>query len=165
MRAASLILLACASVAHADDVNLVVSVPTTIAVSSTVDNRTILPDHLVDGKLDTAWNSRTNQLIGAWVGVRLPADVHVDSIKLTAGFTKKDKRYGDLFTMNPRIKKVRVLRDGKLAAEQTLDPELRTLQEIKINAAGGDYRIEIADLIPGTKKTWREVPISELEVW
>src|SRR3954470_3744232 len=142
---ALLSLLALCGTAAADPINLIGNVPAIVAVSSTVDNRTILPDHLVDGKLDTAWNSRTNQLVGAWVGVRLPADVHVDSIKLTAGFTKKDKRYGDLFTMNPRIKRVRVLHDGKLAAEQTLDPELRTLQEIKINAGGGEYRIEITD--------------------
>jgi hypothetical protein len=147
-------------------VNLVVSVPTIVAVSSTVDNRSILPEHLVDGKLDTAWNSRTNQLVGAWVGLRLPADVTVQTIKLTAGFTKKDRRLGDLFTLNPRIERVRVLRDGKTIAEKKLDPELRTLQSIDVTAAaGGDYRIEVTDIIPGTKKQWREIAISELEVW
>ena len=146
-------------------VNLVVSVPTIVAVSSTVDNRTILPEHLVDGKLDTAWNSRTNQLVGAWVGLRLPADVTVQTIKLTAGFTKKDRKLGDLFTLNPRIERVRVLRDGKTIAEKKLDTELRTLQTIDVNAAGGDYRIEVTDIIPGTKKQWREISISELEVW
>jgi hypothetical protein len=146
-------------------VNLVISVPTIVAVSSTVDNRAILPEHLVDGKLDTAWNSRTNQMIGAWVGLRVPADVTVQTIKLTSGFTKKDKKLGDLFMMNPRIQRVRVLRDGKLIADKALDPELRTLQSIDINAGGGDYRIEITDIVPGTKKTWREISISELEMW
>jgi hypothetical protein len=74
-------------------VNLFTTVPTAVAVSSTVESNTILPAHLVDGKLDTAWNSHTGELVGAWIGARLPADVHVDTIKLTVGFTKVDKKW------------------------------------------------------------------------
>jgi len=50
----SLVVVALLSnIASADDkpVNLLISTPTTIAVSSTVANAAILPDHLVDGKL------------------------------------------------------------------------------------------------------------------
>jgi hypothetical protein len=167
MRSA-LVLLAIVGPAAADTpkpVNLLSAVPAVVAVSSTVDNRAILPEHLVDGKLETAWNSRTNQLVGAWIGVRLPADVKVETIKLTVGFTKKDKKLGDLFTMNPRITRVRILKDGKVLAEKALDPEMRSLQEIAVAGGGGDYKIEVTDIVPGTKKTWREISISELQVW
>ncbi len=171
MRAALGVLLVLTGSAGADvmppppSVNLLTAVPSTVAVSSTVDNVRILPGHLVDGKLDTAWNSRTNQLVGAWIGFRVPADAHVDLIKLTVGFTKKDAKLGDLFTMNPRIKRVRVLRDGKSVIEKALDPELRTLQEIPINGVGGDYKIEVLEIVAGSKKTWREISVSELQVW
>ena len=167
MRAA-LVLLAIVSPATADTpkaVNLLSTVPTVVAVSSTVDNRAILPEHLVDGKLDTAWNSRTNQLVGAWIGFRLPADAKLETIKLTVGFTKKDKKLGDLFLMNPRITRVRVMKDGKVLAEKALDPEVRSLQDVAVAGGGGDYKVEIIDIVPGTKKTWREISISELQVW
>jgi hypothetical protein len=157
------VMIAMAGTARAD-VNLLVSAPTTVAVSSTVDNAKIVPAHLVDGKLDTAWNSRSGDLVGAWIAVRVPKDAHVTSIKLTAGFVKNDKT-GDLFAMNQRIKKVRVSREGKVVGEFALDPEVRTLQDIPMDADGGDFTIQVLQLQAGTKPDWREVAVSELEVW
>lgn len=159
------VIAAWAGVAHADDVNLLRSTPTTIAVSSTVANASILPDHLVDGKLSTAWNSQTGELAGAWIAVRVPADARVKTIKLTAGFTHKDKRLGDLFTLNPRIKKVRVTRGDEVVVEQVLDIANRGLQSIPVDLAGGDFEIRVVEVVPGTKKHWREACVSELEVW
>lgn len=146
-------------------VNLMSAVPTVVAVSSTVANRTILPAHLVDGDLGTAWNSRTGELQGAWIGARVPAGARVTKIRMTVGFTKIDPKLGDLFTMNPRIRKVRVLHDGVAVVEQALDPALRTLQDIRIDQPGGEYKIEVVDIVPGTKKSWREISVSELEIW
>ncbi len=145
-------------------VNLLVSGPSTIAVSSTVANAAILPQHLADGKLDTAWNSRTGELVGSWIAVRVPAAAQVTALKLTVGFTRKDKQ-GDLFTMNPRIKKIRVSKDGKVVGVYALDPERRTLQDVPLTLAGGDFKIEIVEIVAGTKRTWREISVSELEVW
>lgn len=158
-------LAAFVGVARADEkpINLLTAVPTTIAVSSTVDNTSIKPEHIADGKLDTAWNSRTGELT-PHVMIRLPAQSKVTSIKLTAGFTKIDKKLGDLFTMNPRIKKVRV-KSGAKTAEFPLDITKRELQELKIDLPGGDIDIEVLASEPGSKKTWREISISEIEVW
>jgi hypothetical protein len=94
----------------------------------------------------------------------VPAAAHVTAIKLTAGFTRKDKQ-GDLFAMNQRVRKVKLWRDGKSLGERTLDPDARGLQALAVDGGGGDYRIEIAELVAGTKPDWREVAISELEVW
>lgn len=145
-------------------VNLLTATPAVVAVSSTVTNREIVPAHLVDGDLGTAWNSRTGELQGAWIGARVPADARVTSIRMTVGFTKVDPKLGDLFTMNPRIRKVRVLRNGVPIAERTLDPAVRTLQDIPIDQPGGEYKIEVVDILPGTKPSWRESCVSELEV-
>ncbi len=154
-----------ASTAVADDtpVNLTASVPTTIAVSSTVDNASIKPEHIADGRLDTAWNSRTGDLT-PHIYVRVPPTAKVTSIKMTAGFTKVDKRLGDLFTMNPRIRKVRISSGGH-ATEHHLDFQYRGLQELKVDLPAGDLDIAILARVPGTKKSWKEISISELEVW
>lgn len=164
MRIALLGLLTATSVAHAD-VDLLRSAPATVAVSSTVDNAKIKPEHIVDGNLATAWNSRTNDLVGSWIAVRVPATATVASIKLTVGFAAVDKKLGDLFTQNPRIKRVSVKRNKVSLGQVTLDPENRGLQAITIGEPGGDYEITVVEIVPGTKKTWRETSISELQVW
>ena len=158
-------IIAVTGVARAEDkpINLSTSLPTTIAVSSTVDNAAIKPEHIADGKLDTAWNSLTGDL-APHVMIRVPATAKVTSIKLTAGFTKVDKKLGDLFTMNPRIKKVRVS-SRTIAKDFDLDIANRGLQELKIDLPGGDIDIAVVASEPGTKKTWREISISELQVW
>lgn len=147
-------------VAHADEK----LIPTAVAVSSTVDNARILPAHLVDGKMTTAWNSVTFDK-SPWIAIRVPAAAHVTAIKMTVGFTAIDKRLGDLFTENHRIKHVTVYRDGARLGEFPLDIENRELQTLKLDAAGGDFKITIDETVPGTKKNWQEVAVSELEVW
>jgi hypothetical protein len=42
-------------------------VPAKIAVSSAVRNPRDFPEHLVDGDPNTAWNSQTGDLAGAWI--------------------------------------------------------------------------------------------------
>jgi hypothetical protein len=139
-------------------------VDSTVAVSSTVANARIVPEHLVDGDPATAWNSRTGDLVGAWIAIRLPPAAHVDVIKIAAGFTQVDKK-ADLFTMNPRIRKVRVSRNGKPLLDKQLDIESRALQDLPVDAPGGDFRIEVLEIAPGSRPSWREICVSELEVW
>jgi len=146
-------------------VNLLTSAPSTIAVSSTVDNANIRPEHIADGKLETAWNSATGQIIGAWVEVRVPLGARIKQIKLTPGFSAVDKKLGDLFTKNARIKKVRFYHAGRPIKDVTLDSTKRDLQMIDVDLAGGDLKIEVIAAEPGSKKNWREACISELEVW
>jgi len=162
-RAALVVGLSGLATAARADVDLLRVPGAVVAVSSTVDNPAIIPDHLVDGDLGTAWNSRTGDLKSAWIAFRVPANAHVATIRMTVGFTRKDAR-GDLFAMNQRVTKVFVSRDGKRLVERALDPDVRAMQDIAIDAPGGDFTIEIAELVPGTKPDWREVAVSELEV-
>jgi hypothetical protein len=118
---------------------------------------------LLDGSLETAWNSRTGELVGAYIEVRLPADATVTSIGLTAGFTHVSPR-ADLFPGNHRVTRVRVLHDGTEVGTYPLDPELRTLQSLPVTGGGGVYRVEIAEVLPGTRTDWQEACISELVV-
>jgi hypothetical protein len=134
-----------------------------VAVSSVVHNATDKPEHLVDGKLDTAWNSRTGDLQGAWIRFRVPGGARVHAIALTVGYTHIDGK-DDWFTMNQRIQKITVRRAGAVVAEQALNVDERGLQRVVLDQPGGDFEIEVTALQPGTKKTWREVCVSELEV-
>jgi hypothetical protein len=134
-----------------------------VAVSSNVDNPRDYPEHLVDGRPETAWNGRTGDLVGGFVKFQVPDDAQIDHLEMSAGFDKIGKD-GDLFTMNHRIKRVRVLREGKLVREHTFDIDVRAPQSIPIRAAGGTFKIEVLETIPGSKKDWRELCVSELRV-
>lgn len=137
-----------------------------VAVSSTVANAIYRPRHIADGDLTTAWNSRTGDLVGAWFAVRVPAAAHVSAIQLTVGFTTTGPE-GDYFTMNPRIKAVRVTRLGAKATDlgvHALAPDDRGLQTIPLDSPGGDFRVEVTDIVPGTFARWRELCISEIAV-
>lgn len=146
---------------HADD--LLRYTGASLAVSSNVDNPHDFPEHIVDGNPATAWNGRTGDLAGGWIAFRVPKGSHVSRIEMSAGFDKKNTD-GDLFTMNHRIKRVRIKRAGVLVREHTFDMNARTPQAIPVDAAGGSYRIEIVETLPGSKSTWREACVSELRV-
>ena len=150
--------------AYADDVDLLHAVATDVAVSSTYRNQASQLDSLVDGDLETAWNSRSGELTTSWIEVRIPASAHVSSIAMTAGFTHVTERRVDLFPGNHRVRRVRVSRDGTVLGEHTLDVASRALQSLPVTGGGGVYRLEIVETTPGTRTDWREVCISELRV-
>jgi hypothetical protein len=143
-------------------VNLLDVVPATLAVSSTVVNKHDFPEHLIDGQPGTAWNSKTGDIRG-WIGFRIPEDAHVDAIELTAGFDKISGKL-DLFTANHRITRVAISRNGKRIKEAAVDPNVRGMQAIAVDDAGGDYKVEVTDTLPGTKKEWKELVVSEFRV-
>jgi hypothetical protein len=149
--------------APAAPVDLLRVTESTVTVSSAVDNANDRPDRLVDGDLATAWSSRTGEMERTWIEVRLPDDVRVSHLELTAGYTRQTERQ-DLFTGNVRIRRVRVSRAGQSLGEFDLDPEQRGLQRVNAAGAGGVWRIETLGLVPGTRATWREVTVSELRV-
>jgi hypothetical protein len=88
----------------------------------------------------------------------------VHELRVTAGFTATGPKGEDWFTMNPRIKKLTVTADNAVVGTFTLDIANRGLQVFPVKA---EHRvsIEIAEIAPGSKKTWREASISELELW
>ncbi|HVJ95150.1 MAG TPA: hypothetical protein VM580_35475, partial [Labilithrix sp.] len=157
----------------ATEVDLLHWTPAEVCVSSNVKNPRDYPQHLVDNKRETAWNSKTDDLVGAYISFAVPAETHVTRIDLSAGFDHSGPK-GDYFTMNHRITKVRVFAlgnvekewDGKEGAigDFTLDPNERRPQQIPIDKPGGVFVIRVVEVVPGTKKEWRELTVSELHV-
>ena len=136
-----------------------------VEVSSHVMNKTIKPEHLVDRDFNTAWNSRTGKLAGTWLDV-LVFGTAIDEVRLTVGHTGKGPKGEDYFVMNPRITKLSVLDGDAVITTATLDPENRALQAIKLpRRARGTVRLRVDEVVMGTKKSWKEVCISELEAW
>jgi hypothetical protein len=142
-------------------VNLLTHTASEIAVSSNVDNPYDVPDHLVDGRNETAWNSKTGDLVGAWIDIKLPADSQVGALGIVVGFDHKNKD-GDLFTMNHRIKKIRILSNGTLVKEHAFSTDMREMQFVPIQKMTGSIRIEVTEVTPGTKANWKELCVSEL---
>jgi hypothetical protein len=135
-----------------------------VAVSSTVDNPRDFPEHLIDGKMDTAWNGKTGDLLGGFIAFRVPKEARVDRVRIACGFDRKAKDGRDLFTANHRIARLRVWRDGTALKEVTLDTSRRDLQSIDIDGPGGDYRLSVLETLPGTEPSWKELVVSELQV-
>lgn len=152
---------AAAPIPHVD---LLRAVPSTVRVSSTVKNKAIVPAHLVDKDLKTAWNSATGELVGAWIDVDVAAGSVIRELRMTSGFTATGPKGDDYFTMNPRIQQLRVIADGTPAVTLDLAVARRDLQTFAVTATT-QLRIEITKIVPGSKKTWREASMSELEVW
>ena len=144
-------------------IELTRSVPVRITVSSQVNNPKILPAHLVDGDLNTAWNSATGDLVGAWIDVS-PAAGTLAELRLTVGHTGHSAKGEDYFTMNPRIKRVHVEEGTRTLGVFPLDVTSRALQTIKVRASG-TVRIVVDEIVSGSKAGWREICISELEAW
>jgi hypothetical protein len=149
---------------RAQEVDLLHAVAADVAVSSAYRGRASQLDALVDGDLETAWNSSSGELTTSWIEVRLPPTSHVSSIALTVGFTHVTERGIDLFPGNHRVRRVRVSRDGTALGEHTLDVASRALQRLPVSGGGGVYRLEIVETMPGSRADWREVCVSELRV-
>jgi len=150
--------------APAPSIELLHAVPVTITVSSQVDNPAIKPGQLVDRDLATAWNSRTGDLVGAWIEIALPPGVVAKQLRMTAGNTGKGPRNADYFTMNVRTRLVTVHAKGHTASA-TLDIARRDLQPIDLPDLTGTLRITIDAIEPGTRRSWKEICVSELELW
>lgn len=145
------------------NVDLLHTVPARVAVSSAVRNPRDFPEFLVDNHLETAWNSYTGDLVGGWIDFQIPADANVRRIEMTCGYSRIKGKV-DLFLANHRISRVEVLRDGKSLGEFRLDVHRRELQTLPIAGPGGVYRILVKATVPGTRKDWRELAVSELRV-
>jgi hypothetical protein len=143
--------------------DLLQSVPTAVATSSAYRDSERQVPLLFDGDLATAWNSRSGELAGAWIDVRVPAGATGTSIAITAGFVRVGEN-GDLFTGNHRVARVKVSRDGQEVLVHALDTNSRELQTVPVTGPGGVYRIEVAEVLAGSRDDWQETCISELRV-
>lgn len=147
-----------------DEYELLHSVPSSVSTSSVARAASLSVAALIDNDMNTAWNSRTGELMGAKIEFELPPDIQIKSIRMTAGFTSiSDGK--DLFLLNHRIRTVEIFRNEQSIGRFDLDINSRELQILPVASAGGKFSIVVRDTQPGMRTNWREVCVSELEVW
>ncbi len=148
-------------------VDLLRHTPARLMVSSNVQNPRDYPEHLVDGKSATAWNSRSGDLVGATIAFEVPADAQLQSLVLSAGFDAIDAKGADLFSKNYRIKSVAVyagsLEDDPVAT-LSLDTTRREPQSFAFVQPGGLYWLKVTAVRAGTQASWKELAVSEFRV-
>ncbi len=135
-----------------------------VTVSSRVDNETDAPEHLLDGRLDTAWNSAPGDL-GATITVEVPTQARIKRVGIVVGYDKLTPR-GDLFLRNHRIRKIAIERAGGASVGVfTLDPSDRRMQTIDLDEPGGALTLRVLETDAGTEPRFREIVVSELTVF
>ncbi|WP_157069555.1 NADase-type glycan-binding domain-containing protein [Sandaracinus amylolyticus] len=159
----AVLVVASTASAQTASVDLLRAVGTELAVSSAYRDQRAQVERLVDGDPTTAWNSRTGDLVGAWIEARVPADAEVTGIALVPGFARPGGAT-DLFTGNHRVARIRVLREGIEVGSFAVANASPQLVTIPVRGAGGVWRIEIVELTPGTRADWRETCVSELQI-
>lgn len=122
------------------------------------------PERMIDGNTRTAWNSRTDDLIGAWFEVTVPVGATVRSFGIIGGFANRTPRQ-DLFLLNHRIERLRVSRGGEQLGECSLDAESAAMQYFSLQSGPGVYRFTVTAVRPGTRAAWREVCVTEFELF
>lgn len=151
------------ALAQTGPVDLLHAIGTDLAVSSAYRDQRAQAERLVDGDATTAWNSRTGDLVGAWIEVRLPAEASVTGIALIPGFARPGGAT-DLFTGNHRVARIRVVREGVEVGTFAVASDAPVLVTIPVRGAGGVWRIELVEMRPGSRSDWREACISELQI-
>ncbi len=149
-------------------VDLLRATSTRLATSSAYRDRPSQVALLADGNVETAWNSRTGDLVGGWIEFEVPDSAHIAHLAIIVGYTKQTASR-DLFAGNHRISRIRVSRqedDGEYVEvdDYDLDPNSRELQEILLEEPGGRFRIEVLSVVEGERPDWRELCVSELRV-
>lgn len=122
-------------------------------------------EHLIDGKLNTAWRCNGNG-IGQLVTFTLPAGTSIAEVGLVNGYTKVDpasgaRRYGEY----RRITQVTWTFANGLSFQQSLTDGAKTVQKLSIPAQAGDtVTLTInASTQPGSRSRGRDaVLISEV---
>ncbi len=95
--------------------------------------------------------------------MRLPGAAEVTGIALVPGFAHTSGE-SDLFTGNHRVARVRLLREGAEVGVFSVATAERALVTVPASGAGGVWRIEVAEVLPGARTDWRETCISELQI-
>lgn len=67
------------------------------------------PENLIDGNMKTCWQeSVKGPGIGEWIEFTFNQPINIDMIQIANGFQDADKKYGDLYYLNNRVKKARL---------------------------------------------------------
>jgi hypothetical protein len=127
-----------------------------VAVSSSRTTDTERADHVADDNVASAWRSKPGDVVGAWIAFRVVGKV--GPITMTVGDTRGDDVH---FRASPRVRKVKVFRDGKPVGVFELDSNNQDPQEIPV-AGRGTWKIVVLEVEQGRDPKAKSLVLTEV---
>jgi hypothetical protein len=122
---------------------------------------TFEPSNLTDGKLDTSWQPRsTSGGVGEWFQLDFDGYVRLSRCSVGNGLQLVDA-LGDLFLLNNRLKKARLIFSDGVEQPITFDPTQRGQVRFDVPAVRTkSVRLVVDEIEPGSK--FKDLAVSEI---
>ncbi len=121
------------------------------------------PEDAFDGLMKTAWNEGApGPGRGEWIEAHFNTPQHIRRIQISTGFDYVSPKYGDLFTVNPHLRAVRVLFDGGKAIRRAVPEQGREISLDRLDIVASSVRIIADQVWEGTR--WQDLAISEIRI-
>ncbi len=136
---------------------------TAASASSALGGRDAHPaDHAFDGNPRTAWNeSAPGSGAGEWLQAEWGVPRHVRRIVLATGWDYVSPRAGDLYSLNSRLRRVRmVFSDGRAEVREIADGQRSVI--VATDHVSSSLRIIAEQVYPGAR--WQDLCISDVLV-
>ncbi|MGD0112437.1 MAG: YARHG domain-containing protein [Armatimonadota bacterium] len=120
------------------------------------------PRMVLDGEKSTAW-CWPAPAVGASITISYPSVREISLVRILPGYAKVHPQYGDVFTLNNRVKRVKVTFPGGGNVSALLN-DSETLQDVPVSPAVRSDRLSIIveEVYPTSR--WTDTGISEIEV-
>lgn len=120
------------------------------------------PMRMFDGNWRTAWiEGLEGDGIGEWIEVEFSEAMHIKKIFVLTGFHKTHADFGDLFTLNSRLKKVVIEFDeGQEIEVNFLDTKEPQMIDLGDGVVSSTFRLTIKEAYSGAE--WDDLCISEI---
>ncbi len=132
---------------------------------TTGSNAPYTPSNAIDGKPYTCWTEKDGEpRIGQFVRVYLPAKSRIGRIGIRGGYERVHPQYGDVFSLNNRLRTAELQFSEGTVQEISLDDVKGTQYfDIKPSVAADWVKLTVTGYYPGSK--WDDMCISEIELW
>jgi hypothetical protein len=124
------------------------------------------PGNLVDGRPDSGWRCRREEVLAGRVTIDLGQPVRVTEIGIFAGYDKIDPHNGvDRYLQNHRVARARwEFSDGTSVVATYVDE--RRIQQLRVDVVTTSITLVVEDYHPSRGVQARDmIAISEIEVW
>lgn len=125
------------------------------------------PANAVDGEMASSW--QVDGGVDAWVQLDFAEDVASDhavsAVAVANGFQHQDPELGDLFPLNSRIARARLVFSTGLEVPVHFEPEARGFQIVAVDLGGRSVdwvRLEVDAVHQGSR--WDDLAVSEVRV-
>jgi len=119
--------------------------------------------HAFDGNSHTAWNeSARGPGQGEWIEATLDGTHVVERVTLATGWDHISPRWGDLFTANSHMRRVRVVFSDGTSVSRDVAADQRSVVFDGLGRTTSSVRIVADDVYPGAR--WQDLCVSDVTI-